>query len=164
MPSQRSWRLAAALLLAAALAASAFRRVAAELPASPGDRVDPLDVTIERYAPLRGRLPARVGYLFDLGLPRQVQDRPQLAGQRVERLFQAQHALAPTLLVAVLGQPRNGQLEPSEADRRQALSRLDLLLVEGAGPSPIWQEAAQAGFAPVEAVGGVALFRRRGAP
>ena len=150
----------AALVLAAAAALPAPLRIldGAWGAPLPPDEIGALDRAL---APLRPLLPARAGHCVGVD-PAQVAGAPAdaLRSFRLARRFLAQYALAPAILVPVLGQPANGFADPPPADRAARLAELDVLVIEAPPSSDCWRGAVAAGFAPERVVGPAVLFRR----
>lgn len=106
-------------------------------------------------------LPSRVGFCSDV--PREVIDRispNDRMAWRIAQRFRSQYALAPAICVAVLGQPSNGQRDPSEANRTARLAELDTVLVLARPDSTCWEGAVKAGFRPTGSAGPTVIFRR----
>ncbi len=126
----------------------------------------PLDAAQEAdrlYGSSRTGLPSRVGFCADL--PRDVIERISPSDRmewRLAQRFRSQYALAPTVCVAVLGQPSNGQRDPSEANRTARLAELDTVLVLAHPDSSCWEGAVEAGFRPIGNSGPAVTFRRWG--
>lgn len=158
-------RTALALAVAALLAAWAPYRVAVE--SRQGGQLDvqfnqELEWHARRLAPARPFLARRAGYCF-ASSPREAAalSASAYSQMRVRALFMAQDALAPTVLVAVLGQPRNGILEPSPENRAAALAGLDALVLDAPASATGCAAPGAAGFELDQAFpGGPALWRR----
>lgn len=153
-------RLAVALALAAAGLWPSVQVLLGHGIAAPR-RLDAAQEADLRYGQVRPWVPPRVGFCADVDL-----DVAELISPgdrldwRIAQRFLAQYALAPTIVVAVLGQPSNGQRDPSEADREARLAELDVVLEAARPGSRCWDGAIELGFRPVAGAASVVVFRR----
>lgn len=158
-------RAALALAIAALAAAWVPARLLTE-PEKARGRDAAYDQELEwqarRLEPVRPFLSYRAGYCF-ASPPGEVASlpAPRYVERRVRALFMAQNALAPTVLVAVLGQPQNGVREPSPENRAAALAGLDVLVLDAPASAAGCADPRAAGFEPERAFpAGPSLWRR----
>lgn len=150
--------------IALALAAAGLGPSARVLLGFRWDPPRPFDAAQEAdrlYGSAHAWLPSRVGFCADV--PRDVIERISPNDRmewRVAQRFRSQYALAPTICVAVLGQPSNGQRDPSETNRTARLAELDTVLVLARPDSSCWEGAVEAGFHPIGSAGPAVIFRR----
>jgi hypothetical protein len=156
----RAW---AGLAIAAAFGLSVPVRMYSSIVASRPAGPDAVQQNIERLRALAPLVGHRAGFCF--ALPDAIARGlgPEYDGMRVARYFQAQRALAPTVLVAVLGQPRTGFLDPDAANRARVLASLDTLVLDGPPWTDCWRAAREEGFTLAFAFPGGVLVHRSAA-